>query len=166
MATSTVTSAYASYVKDLRAVEKEKYAERETLSWSQVCKALCPPTTSGSKGKGNASSANANSSASAKKAISRTEVPIVDVVHQSSDGLHRQWFFTSRTGRISRKSKKNSGFRAIYATFQDIAKSYGVPTIAVIRRGTTEIFLPDEGLEAFQTACKCHRGRGTVISLL
>jgi len=143
MATQRGSAAYNRYVAELRPTKKEAFDRTEACSWPQVCKALCPPSGTSKKGRG-----------SGAGSTQRAEIPIVDSILVSSDGLTRQWLFTSRSGRISRKSKKNSGFADIYATFQDIAKSYGSSNIAVIHRGQAANVIGDEGLDSFKSACE------------
>ena len=140
MAVRRGSAAYHNYLADLRHDSKESFEVQEQCSWLAVCRALCPPSKDKTRG-------------SAAPAVGRAEVPLVDVVHVGADGK-RDWFFTSRSGRISRKSKKNSSFASIFATFQDIARSYNTPNIAVVRRGSTENVIQDEGLDLFRSACE------------
>lgn len=143
---SADTSAYQSYLKDLRFSKKEAFEREETLTWLQVCRALCPPSNSKStKRRGGTRNVGGTGS--------RAEIPIVDTVHISPDGLSRQWFFTSRTGRITRKSNKNSGLSEIFSTFQEISKSYKSNNVAIVRRGPhRENVLIDDGFGGFKSA--------------
>jgi hypothetical protein len=157
------SAAYESYVADLRASGKETFDVQEDYSWEQVCAALCPPTAGhGAGGKKQGGSdhfdddavIDTGGAAGPGGYNARAEVPVVDVVHLSpGDGSTRQWFFTSRSGRISRKSKKNSTLESVFATFQDIAKSYGTSDLAVVRRGSSATIVPNGGMEAFRIAC-------------
>ena len=65
------------------------------------------------------------------------------------------WYYTSRSGRIAKKSKQNVKLQTIYRTFKNIAKSYGSDRyIAVVRRGTRSTVVADDGLEDFRSLLK------------
>ena len=70
-------------------------------------------------------------------------------------GHPEAWYYTSRAGRIAKKSKQNTTIKTIYQTFQNIAKSYGSERyIAVVRRGARSTVVTDDGLDDFRSLLK------------
>lgn len=79
---------------------------------------------------------------------------MADVVFMSLN-TPNAWYYTSRSGRIAKKSKQNVTIKSIYRTYKNIAKSYGSERyIAVVHRGSRSTVVSDSGLDDFRSLLK------------
>ena len=79
---------------------------------------------------------------------------MADVVFMSLNSPDT-WYYTSRSGRIAKKSKQNVTIKSIYRTYKNIAKSYGSERyIAVVHRGSRSTVVSDSGLDDFRSLLK------------
>ena len=83
-----------------------------------------------------------------------SQVSVADVVFMSLN-TPNAWYYTSRSGRIAKKSKQNVTIKSIYRTYKNIAKSYGSERyIAVVHRGSRSTVVSDSGLDDFRSLLK------------